>query len=84
MRENEKLVTIAKFENGFDAQLAKIVLQREGIDSVIFGQDAAVSLYFTGITHIELQVLSGDVERAQQILARPAEATEDEDIDYNE
>ena len=27
MREDEKLVTIAKFESGFDAELAKVTLE---------------------------------------------------------
>jgi hypothetical protein len=79
MRENEKLVTVAKFENGFDAELAKIVLEREGIDSVIVGLDAAVSLYFTGIVHIELQVFSGDAARAVELLAKASQSADSTD-----
>ena len=70
MREDEKLVKIAEFENEFDAELAKQVLESAGIQSVVFGEGiGAIKPYTTTQFNFELQVFAKDTERAKQVLA---------------
>lgn len=70
MADDGKLVTIGEFENEFDAERAKAVLDNAGIKSAIVGQDLAANLtYNTAIFNIELQVMACDVDKAKQILA---------------
>ena len=78
MRENEKLVTIARFANAFDAQLAKIVLEREGVDAVIF-EDLGVNMLSVTLNYNELQVLSGDAARAVELLAKASQSADSTD-----
>jgi len=71
MSKDDKLVTIAEFENSFDADLAKLTLDNAGIESVILGKDLAANLtYNTAIFNVELQVFEKDAERAKEILAQ--------------
>ena len=69
MREDEKLVTIAKFESGFDAELAKVTLENAGIESVVFGEDLVVNMPTIEPIYIELKVFEKDADRARQVLA---------------
>ena len=69
MSENDKLVTIAEFENGFDAELAKIALDNASIKSVVFGGHLVVNMPTIEPIRIELKVFETDVERAKEILA---------------
>jgi hypothetical protein len=71
MSEDQKLVTIAEFENSFDADMAKSALDNAGIKSVVLGKDLAANLtYNTAIFNVEIQVMADDVEKAKQILAQ--------------
>jgi len=65
MRENEKLVTIARFENGFDAELAKLALDNEGIPCFLAGNE---NLPYPTLITVELQVFEIDVDRAKELL----------------
>jgi hypothetical protein len=78
MRENEKLVTIAKFESGFDAELAKVTLENEGIESVVFGEDLVVNMPTIEPIYIELKVFEKDADRANQVLAEKTPLNEDD------
>ena len=70
MDEEKKLVTIAEFDNSFDADLAKLALDNAGIKSVVLGEDLTANLTFnTAIFHVEIQVMEDDVEKAKQVLA---------------
>ena len=74
MREDEKLIKIAEYENEFDAELMKSKLDNAGIQSVVFGEDiGAIKPYSTTQFNVELQVFEKDVEKAKQILAEKAE-----------
>jgi hypothetical protein len=66
---DEKLVTIAEFESGFDAELAKVTLDNAGIESVVFGGDLVANMPTIEPIQIELQVFENDAERAKQVLA---------------
>ena len=78
MRENEKLVTIAEYESGFEAELAKVTLDNSGIESVIFGEDLVVNMPTIEPIQIELQVFEKDAERAKEILSKVEPLGEDE------
>ncbi len=79
MLEDEKLIKIAEFETGFDAELAKQTLDSAGIESIVVGEDiGAIKPYSTTSFNVELQVFEKDVEKAKQILA------EKEPIEGNE
>ena len=73
MREDEKLVAIQEFESGFDAELAKQVLEEAGIESVVFGGDLMTALPNIESIKVELRVFECDVEKAKQILAEKTE-----------
>ena len=69
MKDDEKLVTIVKFESSFNAELAKLELDNAGIQSVVLGDNLPVNLPEIDVIRIELQVFEKDAERAKQILA---------------
>ena len=81
MRENEKLVTIAKFESGFDAELAKVTLENEGIESVVFGEDLVVNMPTIEPIYIELKVFEKDADRGKQVLAEKTPLEGDENAE---
>ncbi|NLH16557.1 MAG: hypothetical protein GX455_08260 [Phycisphaerae bacterium] len=68
MRENEALVTIAEFENDFDAEIARVALENGGLRAVILGGDLVANMPPLQEVRLRLQVLAGDVEKAKQIL----------------
>ena len=65
----EKLVTVARFENYIEAELAKQQLDDNGIRSVGMGEN--VGNIYAGapvVQDIELQTLEQDAEKAHEIL----------------
>jgi len=64
----DKLVTIAKFANYIEADLAKQTLDDFGINSVVTGQNAANVYSGTGIANAYLQTLESQAQEALQIL----------------
>jgi hypothetical protein len=81
MREDEKLVTIAEFENGFDAELAKVTLENVGIESVVFGGDLVVNMPTIESIFIELKVFEKDADRAKEVLAEKTPLDSDENAE---
>ena len=81
MREDEKLVTIAKFESGFDAELAKVTLENAGIESVVFGEDLVVNMPTIEPIYIELKVFEKDADLARQVLAEKTPLDGDENAE---
>ena len=72
MHDDEKLVSIAEFENSFDAELAKVALDNAGIRSTVLGEDIGIiQPYSSTLFHVELQVFEKDAERAKEVLAKP-------------
>ena len=87
MKENQKLVTIARFENEFEAQQAKIPLEEAGIHAVICGEIlGGAGFPYTGKANfVELQVFEEDREQAEAILEEQlGTADEDENMDEEE
>ncbi len=82
MHDDQTLVTIEKFENSFDAELAKTALDDAGIESVLLGEDLVGNLtYGVPSIVIELQVRQKDADPARQVLAERQPLEDDEDID---
>ena len=65
MRETEKLVTIARYENGFEAELSKLALDNRGIPCFLAGND---NLPYPTLITVELQVFESDVDQAKELL----------------
>ena len=78
MRENEKLVTIARYENSFDAEVARLTLDNEGIDCYLAGQELMVNMPYPNVIAVELQVFESDIERANEVLGRIVPVDEDQ------
>lgn len=68
MKENQKLVTIAEYDNSMDAELAKMTLENEGIETVIMGEPIGSSLYPVFDPYVKVQVFEDDADRAKQLL----------------
>ena len=79
MHEDEKLVAIQEFESGFDAELAKQILEDAGIESVVFGEDLVTMLPHINAIKVELRVFESAVEKAKQILAEKTQSQEESD-----
>jgi hypothetical protein len=78
MPDNQKLVTVAEFENSFDANLAKLTLDNAGIDSVILGEPLVVNItYGIPSVTVQLQVRQEDAEKAKHILREEEEGLSD-------
>ena len=79
MREDQKLVTIARFESEFEAKQAKIILDSEGIHAVILGESLGMSFPdISKIDFVELQVFEEDRRRAEELLEQDADISEEE------
>ena len=63
------LVELARFDNRIQAELARLNLEAEGIDAILF--DAEMSSFGWGpMMPIRLMVLDHDFAEAQALLAR--------------
>ncbi len=65
----DKLVTVEEFETGFEAELAKVQLEEEGIEAIVVGGELAVNRGAVGPIAVELQVFEKDAQKAAQIIA---------------
>lgn len=82
MKAKEKLVTVARYEDSMEADLARQLLEDEGIKAVVLGQN--VGNVYSGVPaviDIELQTLESQAEDARQILADAKTRASDEDED---
>ena len=62
------LTELARFQNRVEADLARLHLQAEGIDAVLFGAETG-SLGLGPLMPVRLMVLEEDVEEAKWVLA---------------
>jgi hypothetical protein len=86
---NEKLVTVARFSDYIKADLARQLLEDEGIGAFVMGQN--VGNVYSGVpvaVDIELQTLESEAEEARKILEASEqdkrELGEDEDEELDE
>ncbi len=65
----DRLVTIARFTDYIEADLAKQLLDDFGIESVVTGQNVA-NIYsgLPGLVDLELQTFESQAEQAREIL----------------
>ena len=63
-----KLVTIAKFANYIEAELAKQLLDDFGIKSVVTGQNAANTYSVPAFAEASLQTFESQAQQALEIL----------------
>ena len=68
-RRRDKLIKICEFDNVSKADMAKLALDNAGVESVLMGETAGVSLYHVFDDYIKLMVFESDVKRAGQILS---------------
>ncbi len=88
-KDKVKLVTVARFEDYMKADLARQLLEDEGIKAFVLGQN--VGNVYSGVpavVDIELQTAESEAEEAREILEanRPqgGELGEDDDFDEDE
>ncbi len=74
----DKLVTIAEYETGFEAELAKVRLEEEGIEAIVVGGDLVTNMPTIEVIRVELQVFEKDAQKAAQIIAAIARENESE------
>ena len=69
MSDEEPLFVIRTFSNDMDARLAESVLEANGIESIVVGDNAAGWMtYFNALHPVRLMVQETDIERALEIL----------------
>ena len=81
---SDKLVTIAKFDSAFDAELARAVLEDNGIKAAVMGGDLVANMPTIEPIKVELEVFEDDAERAKQVLEEAASQSEDNDLEMEE
>jgi hypothetical protein len=65
------LVEAARYNSRVEADLARLYLESEGVESVLF--DAEINSFYGGLfMPVRLMVLDEDVERAQRLLEKSA------------
>ena len=65
---DDKLVTLTVFETGFEANLAKVALDTNGIKSIVVGEDLVTNMPLIDGIRVDLQVFASDVDKARGIL----------------
>ncbi len=76
----DKIITIAIFENSFDAAIAKQSLEEAGINCSVVGETGAhVYSGLSAVNRIELQVFEKDADKAIEILSEKPESFEQQE-----
>jgi hypothetical protein len=70
---NEEMVTIERYTDMLQAELAKGRLDSAGIESFLSGENAG-RLYGNGLDSVQLQVMASDEDDARAILNDPGPA----------
>ncbi len=80
----KKLVTVAHFDNYIEADLARQLLEDEGVKAFVMGQNVGnVYAGVPAVADIELQTAESEVKHAQEILAAHKQESE-EDAGFDE
>ncbi len=85
MKMEEKLVTVARYDNYVDADMARQVLEEQGIKAAVMGQN--VGNVYSGVPaviDIELQTFESQAQEARQILEDARQQASDESQDAEE
>jgi hypothetical protein len=71
MADTPQVVTVAKFEEPLEAEMAKLRLESAGIETFLSGENARI--LEPGLGPLQLQVSAEDEADARAILADPGE-----------
>ena len=85
MKDKEKLVTVARYADYMEADLARQMLEDEGIKAFVMGQN--VGNVYSGVpavVDIQLQTPESQAEAAKEILEATREQLSDEDGGFEE
>ncbi|MBE0534722.1 MAG: DUF2007 domain-containing protein [Phycisphaerae bacterium] len=75
----DKLITVAQFDTAFDAELAKMRLENDGIAAIVVGDSLVANMYTIEAIKVHLLVFERDADRARSLLANPP----DEELRYD-
>lgn len=73
---NDELITVAQFDTVFEAEIAKLELENNEINSIVVGGDLVTIMVPLEQIKVELKVMETDVEKAKTILDSLAENSE--------
>ena len=76
---DDKLVTVGEYETSFEANIAKLELDSNDINSFVLGEYLGSAIPTIGIVRVELQVFAKDADRAKEILQAAANQPEQPD-----
>ncbi len=65
---SDELVTVAEFYTAFEAEIAKLELDNNEINSVVVGGDLVTMMVPLEQVKVELKVIESDVDKAKAIL----------------
>ena len=74
----DQFVTVGEFGNNFDAQLARMALENEGIKVIVIGENLDAIQPYSSLNPIKLQVPRSDAVRAIEILKETPPPLEDD------
>jgi hypothetical protein len=80
----DKLVTIAKFADYIQANLAKQLLADSGINSIVAGENASNVYGGLVVAAVELQVWESQAREAMEILQSGKETQTESDLEQQE
>ena len=69
MKEELKLMTVARYSDQMSAEIAAGMLNANGIPAVVFGQTSSYPSINAAIDGVELKVNAEDYESAKKLLA---------------
>ncbi len=81
MKKKEKLVTVARFDDYMKADLARQLLEDEGIKAFVLGQNVGNVWGGPPASKIELQTAESEAEEAREILEANQQENQEFDAD---
>ena len=69
MKEELKLMTVARYSDQMSAEIAAVMLNANGIPAEVFGQTSSYPSINAAIDGVELKVNAEDYESAKKLLA---------------
>ena len=82
-----KLVTVKTFQTSTDAHLAKTLLEAEGLEAFVFGENTmSINPFFTFYPGmgVHLKVHEADLEKAKTLLVEPSVDLKEAEIGYTQ
>ncbi len=80
----DKLVTVARYTDYMEADLARQALEDEGIKAFVMGQNSGIAWGVPPVNHIELQTPQSQAQQAREILDAAGARESDESLESEE